>query len=135
MVLFRTGRHPVPEDTQAWDRAVDRFGRAVSRYHEKVAMIPDRRLRTELGHIGEQLDTSMADVVAATARVEVRTGRHENALRAVARAATQTQHAVEAALTAADAHRHQRFDDVTRCLDSTRTLVKSVRELADVCRG
>ena len=134
MALRGTGRSPANDSGESWTRAVDRMNRAVHRYHEQVAMIPDRRLRNDLLHIGERLDSSMIDIVAASQRAEVRTGQDGVVLRAVGRAATTTAHATEAALMAADALRRQQQDDVARCLDTVRALAGTVRELADACR-
>jgi hypothetical protein len=124
---------PEPESIDRWSRGVDRLRRSITRYQEQVIQISDRALRAELHHIGEGLDTALVDVVSAGDRSQVRAGRDEVALRSVGGAATLVAHATEVAMMAGDAAWHREHADVGRCLDTVRTLVKAVGELADAC--
>src|SRR4051794_5043039 len=51
-----------------WPAAVDRFARAVHRYSDRIEMIPDRALRTELRELGTVLNDSLATVRRARYR-------------------------------------------------------------------
>lgn len=131
----RPGSHPDLDAVDRWPRAVARFGRGVRRYHDKVAFMSDRGLRRRLQHLGESLDSALADVTAAGQDELIRTGRDPVALHAVTRAGTLTAHATEAAMMAANASWHHADEDVDRCLYTVRTLIKAVCELVDGCHG
>jgi hypothetical protein len=113
----------------AWQTATGRLDRAVQRYYDKVAVMPDRRLRVELRDLGTGLITAHAQVIAAGQ--DPRVGHDPVCQRAVARAATLCAHATEAAMLANDASWHGRGRQLNRCLDAVTTLVKAVRELVD----
>lgn len=119
-----------PPPTNDHERAVQRYGRAVTRFHEKIAAIPDRALRLELARLGETLDSCLSDL-QLTARRGIREGREDVVVNACRRSATLCAHATEVALMARDRARHREFDDVVRCVDTCRSLVKVIRELAD----
>jgi hypothetical protein len=129
-----SGGEPEPDDL--WVRTVQRLDRAVGRYESQVAMVRDRRLRIELQDFGEILFQALADVERLATPTDPRQDHITiplTAQRAVMRAATLTAHATEAAMMAADARWNNEPDGVQRCLDTVRTLVKAVRELADAC--
>jgi hypothetical protein len=123
---------PGPPAVTPLERAVERYGRAVARFHNKTANVPDRALRAELGRIGDLLDSCLADQQSVR-RQGIQAGREDVVLRAVQRAATLCAHASEAALMAAERARHREFEDVVRCVDTAWTLSKVVRELTDTC--
>jgi len=125
-----------PEPDGVWIRTVQRFDRAVGRYESQIAMVRDRRLRIELQQFGEILFLALADIERLATPTDPRKTHAvipPTAQRAVMRAATLTAHATEAAMMAADARWNNEPDGVQRCLDTVRTLVKAVRELADAC--
>jgi hypothetical protein len=126
--LRRLHSRPAPAEPEAGTRARERFERAVVRYHATVSQVPFHRLRADLIWIGEQFDEAV-DVLRDAATVVVR--HPEVRIRAIARAATLTAHATEAVMMAWNHERHGDHDDVSRCIDSVRTLVKAVRELID----
>ncbi len=99
-MLFRTRREPLhPLDApRGWDVAVGRLRRGVDRYYEKVALMPDRRLRVELRELGAGLIVSLDQIAAVGA--DPRTCRDPVMQRAVSRAATLCAHATEAAMLA-----------------------------------
>lgn len=118
-----------PGPPLAWERSVGRLRRAVDRYDDQVALMPDRRLRIELREHGEGLRTALVRVSDCAQNPRV---THDPVnQRAVARAATLCAHAIEAAMLANDASWHGRPRELTRCLDALTTLVKAVRELTD----
>jgi hypothetical protein len=132
--LLRVARHG-PDSSQfegPWPRAVQRFERAVHRFHDLTEATSDRPLRRELERIGETLDSCLADLQAAR-RVGAREGRETLVVRATHRAATLCAHSSEAALMAGERARRREFEDVIRCVDTIRTLVKAIRELVDTC--
>lgn len=135
MVRLRFRRVPSrPPHEEAWDRAIARLDRSVRGYHDKARTIADRQLRTELELLGDTLEDCRADLDRARV-AGVRTGQEALVVRATHRAATLTAHATEATLMARDRSRRREPEDVVRCVDTTRTLVKAVRELADACLG
>ncbi len=115
-----------------WPRAVQRFERAVHRFHELTEATSDRPLRLELARLGEALDSCLADLQAAR-RAGAREGQETMVVRATHRAATLCAHSSEAALMAGERARRREFEDVVRCVDTIRTLVKAIRELVDTC--
>jgi hypothetical protein len=118
-----------PAPPNRWDAAASRLRRAVDRYYDKVAVMPDRRLRLELRELGTGLTDAVA-LVDAAAR-DPRVTHDPVSQRAVARAATLCAHATEAAMLANDASWHGQPKELTRCLDAVTTLVKAIRELTD----
>lgn len=118
-----------------WDAAVDRYRRAVDRYESSLREIPERRLRQELVHLGDPLEAVLEDFEdAADARSRYAREHAMRTLDAIHRAATLCAHAMEAALMAHEAARRHDSDDVARCLDAVRLLVKKIDELGDEVR-
>jgi hypothetical protein len=125
-------RRPLHGAAATWASAVERYRRAVERYHESVRMMPDHTLRRELSHVGSPLDAVLEDVqTAADRRRTYDPERAEQVLALIRRAATVCAHATEAALMANEAARHHEVDDVATCLDSVRVLVKKIDEIGD----
>jgi hypothetical protein len=114
-----------------WERTEQRLARSVARYHRAVSEVPERRLRGDLADYGDILDAAYADVREARQRPRTNPGRAEDARRAMARAATLTAHATEAAMVARSAQRLGDIEETTRAIDAVQTLVKAVRELAE----
>lgn len=132
-MLWRSRRAaPVPVAPAAWEIATGRLRRAVRRYHDKVAVMPDRRLRLELREFGAGLTAAVEQIAAAEA-ADAAITQDAVARRAITRAATLCAHATEAAMMANDASWHGELRDLTRCLDAVSTLAKAVRELTDRC--
>lgn len=133
MVVF-TRRAPMPPQalSTGWCTAVDRFARAVHRYTDRIEMIPDRRLRSDLRDLGAVLTAALSDVRRAH-RGRRPASECAQAVRAMLKAGTLCAHATEAALLAASAHRSQQLDDVARQVAVVRELATSVRQLADSC--
>lgn len=123
---------PAPPPETDHERAVQRYQRAVDRFHEKTVAIPDRALRLELARLGGILDSCLSDLQLARRRGAL-PGREEIVINASRRTATLCAHATEVALMAGDRARHKELDDVVRCVDTCTTLVKAIRELADTC--
>ncbi len=119
----------------AWTSAVDRYRRAVERYHSSPPTLLDRALRRELIRLGEPLDAVLTDVEeAANRRHRYDSARAAAVLGCIHRAATLCAHATEAALMAGEAARRRDTEDVARCLDTVRLLVKRIDELGDEVR-
>ncbi len=132
-MLRRTRRAtPPPVTAPAWEMAIGRMERAVERYFEKVAVMPDRRLRQELRELGAGLTETVERLVGAE-KADPLVGHDPLTRRAVGRAATLCAHATEAAMMAGEASWHGELKDLTRCLDAVSTLVKAIRELTDGC--
>jgi len=132
--LLRIARQG-PDSSQfegPWPRAVQRFERAVHRFHDLTEGTSDRPLRRELQRLGETLDSCLADLQAAR-RAGAREDRETMVVRATHRAATLCAHSSEAALMAGERARRREFEDVIRCVDTIQTLVKAIRELVDTC--
>ena len=128
-------RRSAPGGADSWDSAVDRYRRAVERYHDHPHTVLDRALRRELARLGEPLDEVLADVEDAAAdRSRYDRPRAVAVLGCIHRAATLCAHATEAALMAAAATRRGDPQDVARCLDTVRLLVKRIDELGDEIR-
>ena len=133
MVAFaRRAAVPPPALSTGWCTAVDRFARAVHRYTDRVEMIPDRRLRSDLRDLGAVLTAALGDVRRAH-RSRRPPADCARAVRAMLRAGTLCAHATEAALLAAAANRNQQPDALARELAVVRELATSVRQLADSC--
>ena len=125
-------RRSVRRSATAWASAAERYRRAVDRYHESVRMMPDHNLRRELTHLAAPLEGVLDDVEQAAARRKsYDTDRAEEMLANIHRAATLCAHATEAAEMANDATRHHEVDDVARCLDTVRLLIKKIGEIGD----
>jgi ElaB/YqjD/DUF883 family membrane-anchored ribosome-binding protein len=111
---------------------VERYRRAVDRYHESVRVMPDHALRRELTHLAAPLDAVLADVEQAAARQRgYDRDRAEELMARVHRAATLCAYATEAAEMANEATRHHDADDLARCVDTVRLLVKKIDEIGD----
>jgi type II secretory pathway component GspD/PulD (secretin) len=92
----------------------------------------DHTLRRELTHIASPLDAVIQDLEeAAGRRRSYDSDRAEEVLAFIRRAATLCAHATEAALMADEATRHHEVEDVARCLDTVRVLVKKIDEIGD----
>jgi hypothetical protein len=132
VVFTRRATLPPPALSTGWCTAVDRFARAVHRYTDRIEMIPDRRLRSDLRDLGAILAEALTDVRRAH-RARRPPADCARAVRAMLRAGTLCAHATEAALLAADANRNQQPDDVTCHVAVVRELATTVRQLADGC--
>jgi uncharacterized protein Yka (UPF0111/DUF47 family) len=111
---------------------VERYRRAVDRYHESVRVISDHTLRRELTHLAAPLDAVLDDLeAAATRRRSYDAARAEEVLASIHRAATACAHATEAAQLAGEAARHHEAGDVARCVDTVRLLIKKIDEIGD----
>jgi hypothetical protein len=118
-----------------WASAVERYRRAVERYYATVGTMPDRALRRELEHLGGPLEATLEDFEDALAqRRHMTVDRDARVLGDVHRAATLCAHATEAALMANQAAWRYDDDDVARCADTVRILVKKIDELGDAAR-
>lgn len=118
-----------------WTSAVERYRRALDRYHASLRVMPDRSLRQELTHLGGPLEAVLEDFEEAVARrSRYDETRATAVLAAVHRAATLCSHATEAAQMANEATRRHAPDDVARCLDTVRLLIKKIDELGDEVR-
>jgi hypothetical protein len=115
-----------------WPAAVDRFARAVHRYSDRVEVISDRTLRTQLQDVGAVLDAALDDVRRTTRRRRTR-AEDPGMVRAVLRAGTLCAHATEAAVAAADASRRREPDRIERQVRVAHELAGSIRELAYGC--
>ncbi len=125
-------RRPLRGSAATWTSAVERYRRAVERYHESVRVISDHNLRRELTHVASPLDAVLEDVeTAAGRRRAYDPERAEQVLASIRRAATLGAHATEAALMADEAARHREAQDVARCLDAVRVLIKKIDEIGD----
>jgi len=125
-------RRPLRGSAATWESAVERYRRAVERYHESVWVISDHTLRRELTHVAAPLDAVLEDLESAAGRRRAYDPeRAEEVLAAIRRAATLCAHATEAALMADEATRHHEVEDVARCLDTVRVLIKKIDEIGD----
>jgi hypothetical protein len=132
VVFTRRATMPSPALSTGWCTAVERFARAVHRYIDRIEMIPDRRLRSDLRELGATLTQALSDV-RRIPRGRRPAGDGAGAVRAMLRAGTLCAYATEAALLAADASRRQQPDGVARQVGVVRELTASVRQLADSC--
>jgi hypothetical protein len=125
-------RRPLRPSAATWASAVERYRRAVERYHESVRGMTDHTLRRELTHVASPLDIVLEDLeTAAGWRRSYDAERAEQLLGLIHRAATLCAHATEAALMADEATRHHEAQDVATCLDTVRALVKKIDEIGD----
>ena len=130
MPLRRRGRTPRPSK-KAWTAAIERLRRAVDRYHSCVQLVPDRSLRGELAGLGAELEAAFGDFENAfEGRSRLSADHDLAALGRLHRAATLCAHATEAALMANEAAWRYGIEDVARRLDTVRTLVRTIDELA-----
>jgi len=122
-------RQPVPGTGApvTWATAVERFARAVHRYHDRVEVIADRALRGELQDVANVLDRALA-VVRASGR-----GQDGEAVRDVLRAGALCSRAIEAAVSAAAARRLGDDDGTARSVAAARSLATGIEELIDDC--
>ena len=125
-------RRPLRRSAATWASAVERYRRAVDRYHESVRLMSDHSLRRELTHLAAPLDAVLEDVQdAARRRRAYDPERAEEVLAFIRRAATVCAHATEAAQLADEAARHHEVEDVRRCVDTVRLLIKKIDEIGD----
>ncbi len=118
-----------------WNAAVDRYRRAVDRYQASLRVMPERALRHELSQLAGPLEAVLEDFEdAAGQRGTYGRARAVEILGCMHRAATLCAHATEAAQMANDATRRYDVEDVARCLDTVRVLVKKIDELGDAVR-
>jgi ElaB/YqjD/DUF883 family membrane-anchored ribosome-binding protein len=124
-----------PGAAGTWASALDRYRRAVDRYQASLQLMPERALRHELTQLSGPLEAVMEDFEdAAAQRRTYRRARAVEVLGSMHRAATLCAHATEAAQMAHDATRRYDVEDVARCLDTVRLLVKKIDELGDAVR-
>ena len=124
-----------PGAAGTWASAIDRYQRAVDRYVASVRVMPERVLRHELTQLSGPLEAVLEDFEdAAAQRSTYRRARAVEILGCMHRAATLCAHATEAAQMAGDATRRYDTEDVARCLDTVRLLVKKIDELGDAVR-
>ena len=115
-----------------WTAAVDRYRRAVERYHTTLQTMPDRALRRDLGQSAGPLEATLEDFEdVLLRRRQLDAERDAEVLGYIHRAATLCAHATEAALMANEAAWRYDDEDVVRCVDTVRTLVKKIDELGD----
>jgi ElaB/YqjD/DUF883 family membrane-anchored ribosome-binding protein len=124
-----------PGAAATWNAAVDRYRRAVDRYQASLRVMPERALRHELSQLAGPLEAVLEDFEdAAGQRGTYGRARAVEILGCMHRAATLCAHATEAAQMANDATRRYDVEDVARCLDTVRVLVKKIDELGDAVR-
>jgi type II secretory pathway component GspD/PulD (secretin) len=125
-------RRPPHRSAATWTSALERYRRAVERYHESVRLMSDHTLRRELTHVASPLDAVLEDLEHAADRGRSYDAeRAEQVLAHIRRAATLCAHATEAALMADEATRHHEVEDVATCLDTVRVLIKKIDEIGD----
>jgi uncharacterized membrane protein YccC len=118
-----------------WTSAVERYRRGVERYHSSLRTMPDRDLRRELTDLAGPLEATLEDFEDALAyRRRLSPDRDAAILADIHRAATLCAHATEAAMMANEAAWRYDDEDVVRCLERVRTLVKKIDELGDEAR-
>jgi hypothetical protein len=97
-------RRPPHRSAVTWTSALERYSRAVERYHESVRLMSDHTLRRELTHVASPLDAVLEDLEHAADRGRSYDAeRAEQVLAHIRRAATLCAHATEAALMADEA--------------------------------
>jgi hypothetical protein len=124
-----------PGSAASWAAAIERYHRAVERYGTSARLLPERVLRHELAQLAGPLEAVLEDFEdAAAQRSSYSRARAVEILGCMHRAATLCAHATEAAQMAHDATRRYDVEDVARCLDTVRVLVKKIDELGDAVR-
>ncbi len=122
-------------ETAVWNSAVERYRRAVDRYLTSLRLMPERSLRQELSQLGGPLEAVLEDIEeAAAGRAGYDADRRDAVLGCIHRAATLCSHATEAAQMANEAAWRYDAEDVSRCLDTVRLLIKKIDELGDEVR-
>jgi len=135
VALRRPSWRSGPRSREAWTSAIDRYRRAVDRYQTSLRQLPERALRHELTQLAGPLEAVLEDFEdAAAQRTSYDRSRAVEILGCMHRAATLCTHATEAAQMAHDATRRYDVEDVARCLDTVRLLVKKIDELGDAVR-
>jgi hypothetical protein len=61
-------RRPLGGSAATWASAVERYRRAVERYHESVRVMSDHTLRRKLTHVASPLDAVLEDLENAAGR-------------------------------------------------------------------
>lgn len=117
-------RRPVPAAglPAAWTSALDRFARSVHRFHDRVEVIGDRKLRKKLQQSGVQLDEALG-VIRKRAREPLARRDGLPTVRSLLRAGTLCAHATECAVGAAAARRSHDGEGAARLLDDVRAVV------------
>jgi hypothetical protein len=111
---------------------VERYRRAVARYHSTLRTIPDRALREDLLQLAGSLEAALEDFEDVFAnRRRFSADQDTKVLAEVHRAATLCAHATEAALMANEAAWRYDDEDVVRCVGTVRSLIKRIDELGD----
>jgi uncharacterized membrane protein YccC len=121
--------------TATWASAVERYRRAVERYHVTLRTMPDRALRRDLEQNAGPLEATLEDFEDALAqRQHLSPDRDAEVLGSIHRAATLCAHATEAALMANEAAWRDDDEEVARCAERAAVLVKKIDELGDAAR-
>lgn len=118
-------RRPVPPAglPPAWTSALDRFARSVHRFHDRVEVIGDRRLRAQLQQSGAELEEALTALRGRTRGPVARRSDPLPTVRNLLRAGTLCAHATECAVGAAAAGRNHDGDEVARLVDDVRVIV------------
>ena len=116
-----------PRSATSWTTAVERYRRALERYHTSLRLMPERKLRSELAELGGALEAVLEDFEDAADR---RRAYDRDAAAAVLKvmhhAATLCSHATEAALLANEAAWRHDEVEVARRLDEVRGIVRTI---------
>jgi hypothetical protein len=135
IVFGRRRQPPVAGQATTWVSALNRFARSVHRFHDRVEVIMDRRLRHDLQQVGAQLEEVLDSI-----RTQVRSSpdhREETipTVRGLLRSGTLCAHATECAAAAAAASRARNADETASHLADVKTVVAAlVAELLADCR-
>lgn len=113
--------------------ALDRFARSVHRFHDRVAIVPDRHLRRELLRAGEQLEAALVAVRSQARTPPTRREEAAPTVRGLLRSGTLCAQATEGAVAAATAARNRDTDEAARHLDDVRAVVAAL--LVDLKTG
>lgn len=114
-----------------WTGALDRFARSVHRFHDRVEVIPDRHLRSELLAVGADLESGLSAVRALARSPLARRGDPAPTVRALMRSGTLCAHATECAVGAAGASRGRDAVELSRCLAEVRAVVAELLAVLD----
>jgi hypothetical protein len=140
-LLRRDEESSDPLGEGVWRYAHDRFRRAVNRYHDLIAVVPDRAVRSELEEVGADLMGAMAIVQVVCVRGQraaptdemnlpgSEEARFHEAHRGVSRAATLCSQASEAAMQARIGVLAQDSASVRTAIEAARRTAKHVHEL------